>query len=89
MYNAGTEMQYTIRNIPKKLDNALRKRAKEQRKSLNQVAVEALATGLGLANGDAPIKYRDLSDWVGRWVEDPAFEEAREFHERIDPDLWK
>jgi hypothetical protein len=80
-------MQYTLRNIPRKLDKALRAKAKAERKSLNQVVIEALQTGLGL-NGE-PRKYRDLSDIAGTWVENPVFDEIRREHDQIDPELWK
>jgi hypothetical protein len=36
-------MQYTIRNVPDTLDEALRRVARERGKSLNEVAIEALA----------------------------------------------
>jgi hypothetical protein len=84
-YNAG--MQYTIRNIPKQLDQALRRKARAQRRSLNEVALEALSLGTGIGvNGNSPTKKRDLSDIAGTWVEDPAFDEVRAEHERIEPD---
>jgi SOS-response transcriptional repressor LexA len=35
-------MQYTLRNIPPQIDQALRRRALSERKSLNQVTIEAL-----------------------------------------------
>src|SRR6185369_11229890 len=57
-YTAG--MQYTLRNVPGAVDEALRRRAREQHKSLNEVAVEALAEGLGL--GRQSPRRRDLSD---------------------------
>ena len=88
-YNAG--MQYTLRNIPRELDRALRRKAKEQGKSLNQVAIEAMAygTGLGVPVGNGRRKYRDLSDWVGTYVYDPGFEEALRDQDRIDPEMWE
>lgn len=36
-------MQYTIRKVPSLVDVALRRRAREQGRSLNEVVVEALA----------------------------------------------
>lgn len=39
-------MQYTIRGIPRSVDRALRERARRENRSLNEVAVEALAEGL-------------------------------------------
>ena len=80
-------MQYTIRNIPKPLDQALRAKAKAERKSLNEVTLETLEVGAGLSG--QPVKRRDLSDLAGTWVEDPAFDEAIREHDRINPEDWK
>ena len=57
-------MQYTIRNVPDLLDEALRRSAREQGKSLNRVAIEALARGAGLME---QFRRRDLSDIAGTW----------------------
>ena len=38
-------MQYTIRNVPKALDATLRRSARKQGKSLNEVVIEALVRG--------------------------------------------
>ena len=80
-------MQYTIRNIPDALDVALRERAKSENKSLNEVAIEALAHSLGFS-GD-PIRGRDLSDLAGTWQEDPDFDKAIVDQHAIDEELWK
>jgi len=80
-------MQYTIRGIPPAVDEALRKRAKATGKSLNETAIEVLIEGSG-ADG-VRRKRRDLSDIVGTWVEDPAFDEAIADQQRIDEDMWK
>jgi plasmid stability protein len=42
-------MQYTLRNVPKALDGALRRRAKREGKSLNETALAVLLDGLGLS----------------------------------------
>ena len=80
-------MQYTLRNIPAPLDEALRQRAQEERKSLNEVAIEALTEAVGLSG--VPLQRRDLSDIRGTWVEDPAVDSALADQRRIDPDLWR
>ena len=80
-------MQYTIRNIPDHLDAALRRVARERGKSLNDVAVEALARGAGV--GETPSRQRDLGDIVRTWRHDPAFEDALLAQDTIDPDLWQ
>jgi plasmid stability protein len=38
-------MQYTIRGIPERLDTVLRERARAEGKSLNAIALDALAGG--------------------------------------------
>lgn len=80
-------MQYTIRNVPSSLDAALRRRAQEQGKSLNEVAIEALASGAGV-NGERTRK-RDLRFMAGTWQEDPAFDEAIAEQDKVDEDMWR
>jgi len=69
------------------LDKRLRERAAKERKSLNQTALEALKAGIGLTEN--PVRYRDLDDLAGTWVNDPEFDRAIEGMDRIDPELWK
>jgi hypothetical protein len=79
--------QYTLRAVPPVIDRALRRRAKQEAKSLNTVAVEALARGLEL-NGK-PAVHTDLDALVGTWREDKAFDRAIADFERVDPAAWK
>lgn len=71
-YAAG--MQYTVRNVPEAVDALLRRRARQERKSLNEVALEAMQRGLGLS--ESALKHRDLSDIAGSWKADRAADEA-------------
>jgi plasmid stability protein len=80
-------MQYTIRNVPRNLDEALRRTAREQGKSLNDVAIEALARGAGLS-GDGG-RQRDLNDVAGTWRKDPAFDSALAAQDTIDEEMWR
>lgn len=80
-------MQYTLRNIPKALDEALRRRARQEGKSLNEVAIEALMRALGMTG--TPVRHRDLGDVAGSWESDPEMDRALEEQRRIDPDLWQ
>lgn len=80
-------MQYTLRNIPRRLDKALRAKAKAEGKSINTIAVEALEAAMGV-NGQ-PVVRRDLSGIVGTWVEDPAFDAVIREHDQVDPEMWK
>ena len=83
--NAG--MQYTIRQIPKEVDQALRRRAKSEGKSLNETIISVLQEAF--AGNGVKKKYRDLSDIAGTWVEDPEFDKIIEEQRRIDPEDWQ
>lgn len=80
-------MQYTIRNVPDALDEALRRTARERGKSLNEVAVEALAKGAGITAELS--RQRDLGDIVGTWRKDPAFDSAVATQDTIDEETWR
>lgn len=87
-YTAGImSKQYTIRSVPAAIDRALRRLARQESKSLNTVAVEALARGLEL---DAkPAEHTDLDALIGSWQEDPGFDGAVADFEKIDEETWR
>jgi hypothetical protein len=80
-------MQYTIRNVPRLLDSALRRTARERGKSLNEVALEALAIGARLT-AERP-RQRDLGDIAATWRKEPAFDSALAAQDTIDAEMWK
>ncbi len=80
-------MQYTIRNVPNTVDEALRRAAREQGKSLNDVTIEALARGAGVSGERGP--QRDLSDIARTWRRDPAFDCALAAQDTIDEGMWR
>jgi hypothetical protein len=87
-YNAYNEcMQYTIRNVPEILDEALRRTARERDKSLNEVAIEALARGAGITQDRS--RQRDLGDIGGTWRKDAAFDSALAAQDTIDEEMWQ
>jgi plasmid stability protein len=77
-------MSYTLRNVPPDLDEALRQRARQGGKSLNDVILETLLEALGLSG--SPIRHRDLGDISGTWVEESETEEAFQDQRRLDPE---
>lgn len=79
-------MQYTVRNIPAKLDQELRRRARDEGKSLNEVALEAMARGMG--HVPEPVRYRDMSTIAGTWKDDPEFDQAIADQDAVDLELW-
>jgi hypothetical protein len=80
-------MQYTIRGIPRAVDDAIRDRAKSEGKSLNEAAVEALTEGAGVTG--AVRKRRDLGDIAGTWKRDKSFDDALAEQDTIDEKLWR
>ena len=80
-------MQYTIRNVPDCVDEALRRAARQHGKSLNGVAIEALARGAGVS-GERD-RQRDLGDIAGTWRKDPAFDAAVAAQHTIDEEMWR
>jgi plasmid stability protein len=66
-------MTLTLKNVPEQLIDALQKRAAQEGRSLEHIALEAMARGLHVVEG---CRKRDLSKFVGSWVEDPEFDEA-------------
>ena len=80
-------MQYTVRNVPPDVDRALRRRARREGKSLNEITVEALRDAAGLASH--LVRKRSLADVVGSWQEDAEFDAALLDQRRIDTGLWK
>jgi plasmid stability protein len=80
-------MQYTIRNVPESLDEALRKTARERGRSLNEVAIEALARGAGVLGERT--RQRDLADIAGTWHKDDVFDSALAAQDTIDEEMWQ
>jgi plasmid stability protein len=84
-------MQYTIRNIPKDVNAALRRKAKAEGKSLNQAALEVLRQGLGVPEGGAGAPRRDLSFFSMSEEDARAIEQTHAFWDRseIDEEKWR
>jgi hypothetical protein len=84
MEKQAESVQYTIRGVPREVDRALRQKAVRRKQSLNQVIVDELTS--------ATIGKRrkiDLSDVVGKWTPDPAFDEIIAAQRQIDWEKWK
>jgi hypothetical protein len=79
-------MQYTIRNVPDTLDKALRRTARSQGKSLNEIVIEALARGASVARQSS--RQCDLGDIAGTWRKDAAFDSALSAQDTIDLDTY-
>jgi plasmid stability protein len=81
---AEEPVQYTIRGVPPEVDRALRKKAAQLKRSLNQIVVDELTRAtIGRS------RKTDFSDLVGRWTPDPGFDEVIASQRQIDWDKWK
>lgn len=79
-------VQYTIRNVPTDVDHALRQKSRRLRKSLNEVAKEALTRGAGV--GNSGFRYSDMDAFFGSWIEDSRVNRALADQRKIDKKLW-
>jgi predicted transcriptional regulator len=79
-------MRYTLRNVPPEVDRALKALAKQLGKSVNRVAVEALARSVG-----QPVRVRSLRGMPGRWTKKDAagLDAFLTEHRRVDEEIWK
>jgi len=75
--------QYTIRGVPKKLDDALRSECASSGRSLNSVLLGKLIDACNL--GDGP-KTNGLEQFAGTWIADPDFDAAIKEFDTIHPD---
>jgi hypothetical protein len=84
MRQQAKPVQYTIRGVPPEVDRILRRKAAQDKKSLNQLILEELT-----ASTIGSPRRADFSDLVGRWTPDPAFDEIVTAQRQIDWDKWK
>jgi len=83
---AHSRIQYTVRGVPREVDRALRRKARQRGLSLNRLLVEELSAAGGGLPGR---RYRSLDGLGGRWREDPEFDRILAEQRHIDPGLWK
>ena len=81
-------VQYTVRGIPPPVDKALRRKAREEGKSFNEVLKQVLVKEVAATQEGRPL-HHDLDALAGKWVEDPAFDEAVKTQDQVDESLWR
>src|SRR5690242_18345093 len=79
--------QYTIRNVPRSVDHALRKKAQQERKSLNSILLEAVVKEAGISG--EPKIHHDLDHLIGSWVHDKAVDQAFSEQREVNPKDWE
>ena len=81
--------QLTLRDVDARVEALIRRIARDQNKSLSEVANQLLVKAAGLEG--APGKKRNLRALAGRWSEEEAaaFEKPQAVFDVIDAKLWK
>ena len=82
-------MQYTIRNVPTKLDAKLRAKARREKKSLNSLLIEQLYSSVNRLSTSKLRQHHDYDRFLGSWVKDPGFDEAMKDMRVVDPKDWQ
>lgn len=82
----------TLRNMPSRVAQAVRKRAKQHRTSLNRAVIDLLDEAIAGKPGlQGRVDRRDLDHLAGTWSKDEAedFDRALAEQRSIDPALWR
>jgi hypothetical protein len=81
----------TIRNMPPRIERAVRQRARARRISANKAVIGLIEDHLGGSVAESEAEYHDLDDLAGVWNEREAgsFDASLARQRAIDKDLWK
>ncbi|MEI7864487.1 MAG: hypothetical protein WCI38_03870 [Chthoniobacterales bacterium] len=80
-------IQYTVRGVSERTDSVLREIATEEGVSLNAYTLSLLDAAA--SHDHEGKRQHDLDALAGSWASDPAFDQAQEVFEQIDPALWR
>ena len=80
-------IQYTIRQVPSEVNEAVREYSAREGCSLNQAVLQVLRKGSGLVG--ERVAHHDLDFMANTWVADKKCNEALREFDRIDEGLWK
>ena len=80
----------TLRNIPREIQEAIQRRARDEGLSFNKTVLRMLEEALGLRRGSRAL-HHDLDHLAGTWSQEEAaeFDAALAEQRRIDPELWE
>ncbi|MBW8878736.1 MAG: hypothetical protein JF614_27575 [Acidobacteria bacterium] len=81
----------TLRNIPPKLQEVIRKRAGKEGLSLNKTVIHMLEEAAGERTTTSRELHHDLDHLAGTWSDEEAaaFDAALAEQRRVDPELWR
>ena len=78
----------TVRNVPRRVAQALDRERRRRDRSLNQTVIDALSRGLGLEDDGS--RRNGLARLAGTWTEEDgqAFDASVAAFDRVDPEMW-
>ena len=81
--------QMTLRQIPKPVENEIRRLAAKTGDSINKTVIKLLKKSLGISDNLG--KKRDLSQLAGTWTDEDEreFRQSTAIFDQIDEDIWK
>ncbi len=82
----------TIRGIDEELSSKLKEIARKEKKSVNQLVLDAIMQKVGITKDKKYTRrYDDLDHLFGKWTEEEFSEiqEAINSQRKIDVELWK
>ena len=81
----------TLRNLPPKVAETIRRRARDKRVSVNKAVIGLLEELAGVGGKKPAPRHHDLDALAGSWTkaEAAAFDKALAKQRTIDPALWK
>ena len=82
---SGKAAQYTVRNVPPRINSALKQRAARRHQSLNAYLLDVLSSAAGES---AESVFHDLDFAIGSWIRDPKVDRALAEQRRVDPADW-
>ena len=88
----GCMKAVTIRGVEPEVAEKLKSKAAEEGKSINQMTLDLIKTGLGLKKSKKYSReYDDLDNLFGRWSGNEFKEIQSKINQgrRIDPELWQ
>jgi hypothetical protein len=81
---------FNLRNIASNVMSMLKKKATQQKISVNSLIVQIIEQGLGIAHPTKKVIFHDLDHLAGTWSDKDkkVFEDNIKSFEKIDKDLW-
>jgi len=78
----------TVRNVPRRVAEALNRERRRSDQSLNQTVIDVLSRGLGL--DDSAPRRNGLAKLAGTWTAEDLrqFDESVAAFDAVDPEMW-